>query len=110
MENKIILGGEEYPIAPLTMAQMRQVGPCFSRMGIDTVEGVSAQITIIFQGMKSADPAVTMEKVDAIKGVTFSEIRQAVQQIGNLCGLKTTTEDGDGPGEAAPAPGPAVEA
>jgi hypothetical protein len=89
---------------------MRQVGPCFSRMGIDTVEGVSAQITIIFQGMKSADAAVTMEKVDAIKGVTFSEIRQAVQRIGELCGLKTSAADDAPEGEAAPAPGPAAAA
>ena len=109
MTKMITLGAAEYPVAPLSLSQMRQVGPCFSRMGIDTMDGMAAQMTIIFQGMKAADPAVTMEFVDGITGVTFEQIRVAVQEIGVFCGLefKKPAAEGAAPGEAVPDPNPA---
>lgn len=104
MTKMIMLGATEYPVAPLSLSQMRQVGPCFSRLGIDTMEGMSAQLTIIFQGLKAADQTMTMETVDAITGVTFEQIRTAVREIGMLCGLEYKTPDTASgvPGEAAP--------
>lgn len=110
MTQTIKLGAAEYPVAPLSLSQMRAVGPCFSRMGIDSMDGMAAQLTIIFHGMKAADPTVTMEKVDAITGTTFEQIRVAVQDIGTLCGLefkKPAPVEGAEPGEAQPEPGPA---
>ena len=109
MDKTITLGGQQYPIAPLALSQMRQVGPCFSHIGVGTVEGMAAQLTIIYHGMKAADPAVTMETVDNIRGATLDEIRLAVQAIGVMCGLEFKSPVKDVPeGEAAPAPAPAA--
>jgi hypothetical protein len=108
MDDKIILGGKDYPVAPLSLGAMRQAGPCFTRIGIDTTEGMSAQLTIIFHGMKAANAGLKMEDVDALQGVTFAEIRAAVQKIGELCGLEVKEVVKDAPvGEVQPAAGPA---
>lgn len=32
----VTLGGREFPVAPLTLGQMKQAGPAFTRIGIDT--------------------------------------------------------------------------
>jgi hypothetical protein len=107
MNDKITLGGKEYSIAPLSLGQMRKVGPCFTRIGIDTPEGMDAQLTIIYHGMLAADTSVTPAQIDAIKGVTFEEIRTAVEKIGTMCGLKMTAKEVPA-GEGKPAPSPAV--
>ena len=108
MESKITLGATDYPIAPLSLGQMRQVAPCFMRMGVDSPEGMAAQITIIFQAIKAANPAAKMEEIDAIKGVTLEQIRMAVETIGKLIGLEVKSKVLT-PGEAPPADGPASQ-
>jgi hypothetical protein len=102
----IILGGREYPVAPLTLGQMRQAGPAFTRIGIDTPEGMGAQTTIIYLAMHSADPKVTAAEVDAIKGVTFPELKQAVEIVAKLMGVEMRSIE---PGEAKPVE-PAISA
>lgn len=97
----ITLGGKSYAVAPLTLGQMRQVAPCLMRMGIDTVDGMGANVTIIYHGMKAADASVKVDDVDAIVGVTFPEIKEAVEKIAKMAGLVMKSEAK--PGEAKPA-------
>lgn len=99
--NTITLGGNSYEIAPLTLAQMKQVAPCLMRLGIDTVDGMGANITVLYHGMKAANASVKPEDVDAIKGVTFAEIKEAVEKIAKLTGLEMKKEPK--PGEERPA-------
>ena len=84
----ITLGGREFPVAPLTLGQMRQAGPAFTRIGIDTPEGMGAQTTIIYLAMNSADPKITAADVDNIKGVTFPELKVAVEIVARLMGVE----------------------
>jgi hypothetical protein len=101
----ITLGGQDFPIAPLTLGQMRQAGPAFTRIGIDSPEGMGAQTTIIYLAMHAANPAITAADVDAIVGVTFPELKEAVEKVARLMGveMRETT-----PGEAEPAATPAA--
>ena len=39
-DETITLGGREFPVAPLTLGQLRQAGPAFTRIGIDTQTAV----------------------------------------------------------------------
>ena len=101
----ILLGGKEFPIAPLTLGQMKQAGPAFTRIGIDTPEGMAAQTTLLYLAMHNADPKVTPANVDAIPGVTFPELKIAVEKIAKLMGVGMKEVE---PGEAPPAqPAPA---
>ena len=70
-DKTITLGGQDFPIAPLTLGQMRQAGPAFTRIGIETPEGMGAQTTLLYLAMHAADPKVMAADVDAIIGVTF---------------------------------------
>ena len=97
--NTITLGGREFPIAPLTLGQMKQAGPAFTRIGIDTPEGMGAQSTLLYLAMHNADPKVTPADVDAIIGVTFQELKTAVEKIAKLMGVETREVE---PGEAEP--------
>ncbi|MDE3016310.1 MAG: hypothetical protein KGI29_05230 [Pseudomonadota bacterium] len=99
-DNTITLGGREFPIAPLTLGQMKQAGPAFTRIGIDTPEGVSAQTTLLYLAMHNADPKITPADVDAILGVTFPELKIAVEKVAILMGVETRAVE---PGEALPA-------
>ena len=98
-DNIITLGGKEFPIAPLTLGQMRQAGPAFTRIGIDTPEGMGAQTTIIYLAMHSADPKITTADVDAVIGVTFPELKTAVEKVAKLMGVEMRPIE---PGEAQP--------
>lgn len=75
-DETITLGGREFPVAPLTLGQLRQAGPAFTRIGIDTPEGMGAQTTVIYLAMHAADPKVTAADVDGIVGVTFPELKK----------------------------------
>ena len=55
----ITLGGREFPVAPLTLGQMRRAGPAFVRIGFDTPEAMGAQVTLLLLAMQSADPSIT---------------------------------------------------
>ena len=100
-DETITLGGREFPVAPLTLGQLRQAGPAFTRIGIDTPEGMGAQTTVIYLAMHAADPKVTAADVDGIVGVTFPELKKAVEVVARLMGveMKEITS-----GEAPPAP------
>ena len=80
-DRTITLGGQDFPIAPLTLGQMRQAGPAFTRIGIDSVDGMGAQTTILYLAMHAANQAVTAADVDAIVGVTFPELKAAVEKV-----------------------------
>ena len=95
----ITLGGQEFPVAPLTLGQLKQAGPAFTRIGIDTPEGMGAQTTIIYLAMHAADPKVTSADVDAIVGVTFPELKAAVERVAKLMGVEMKEII---PGEAQP--------
>jgi hypothetical protein len=84
----VTLGGREFPVAPLTLGQLRQAGPAFTRIGIDTPEGMGAQSTIIYLAMHAADPKVTPADVDNIVGVTFPELKAAVEIVARLMGVE----------------------
>ena len=98
-DETITLGGREFPVAPLTLGQLRQAGPAFTRIGIDTPEGMGAQTTIIYLAMHAADPKVTANDVDAIIGVTFPELKVAVEKVAKLMGVEMRSLE---PGEAKP--------
>ncbi|MDE1901014.1 MAG: hypothetical protein KGI37_05130 [Alphaproteobacteria bacterium] len=98
-ERSITLGGQNFPIAPLTLGQLRQAGPAFTRIGIDSPEGMGAQTTILYLAMHAANSAVTAADVDAIVGVTFPELRVAVEKIAKLMGVEMRAIE---PGEAQP--------
>ncbi len=98
-DDKITLGGREFPVAPLTLGQLRQAGPAFTRIGIDTPEGMGAQSTIIYLAMHAADPKVAPADVDAIVGVTFPELKKAVEIVAKLMGVEMRSLE---PGEAQP--------
>lgn len=100
-DNTITLGGNSHPIAPLSLGQMRQAVPCMMRLGVDTVDGMGANITVIYHGMKAANPNVKPEDIDEIKGVTFAEIKEAVEKIAKLTGLEM--KKAPKPGEGKPA-------
>jgi hypothetical protein len=100
----ITLGGREFPVAPLTLGQLRQAGPAFTRIGIDTTEGMGAQATILYLAMHAADQKVTSADVDAIVGVTFPELKVAVEKVAKLMGVELRKIE---PGEAMPAETPA---
>ncbi len=105
MNETITLGGQEFPVAPLTLGQMRQAGPAFTRIGIDSTEGMGAQTTILYLAMHAANPAVTPADVDAIVGVTFPELKTAVEKVAKLMGVEMRAIE---PGEVQPvAPAPA---
>ena len=95
----ITLGGQEFPVAPLTLGQLKQAGPAFTRIGIDTPEGMAAQTTIIYLAMHAADPKITSADVDAIVGVTFPELKAAVEKVAKLMGVEMRSLE---PGEAKP--------
>jgi hypothetical protein len=95
----ITLGGREFPIAPLTLGQLKQAGPAFTRIGIDTPEGMGAQTTIIYLAMHAADPKLTSADVDVIRGVTFPELKLAVEKVAKLMGVEMKEIK---PGEAQP--------
>jgi hypothetical protein len=105
-DRTITLGGQDFPIAPLTLGQMRQAGPAFTRIGIDSPDGMGAQITILYLAMRAANPAVTAADVDAIVGVTFSELKAAVETVARLMGveMRTITPGEDLPAAGTPAP------
>lgn len=96
----ITLGGREFPVAALTLGQMKQAGPAFTRIGIDTPEGVSAQTTLLYLAMHQADPKITAADVDAIVGVTFPELKSAVEKVAKLMGVEMRVIE---PGEDKPA-------
>ena len=98
-DKTITLGGRDFPIAPLTLGQMRQAGPAFIRIGIDTPEGVGAQTTLLYLAMHNADPKVTPADIDAIIGVSFPELKTAVEKVAKLMGVEMRTAE---PGEATP--------
>ena len=103
-DNVITLGGKEIQVAPLTLGQMRQAGPAFTRIGIDTPEGMGAQTNIIYLAMHSADPKITAADVDAIVGVTFPELKNAVEIVAKLMGVEMRAiESGEAQPVAAPA-------
>ena len=104
-DRTIILGGQEFPIAPLTLGAMRQAGPAFTRIGIDTAEGMGAQATIIYLAMHAANAAVTPADVEAIVGVTFPELKAAIEKVAALIGVEMRKI---APGEPAPAEPPAA--
>ncbi len=95
----ITLGGRDFPVAPLTLGQMKQAGPAFTRIGIDTPEGMGAQTTIIYLALHAADPKITPADVDAIVGVTFPELKAAVEKVAKLMGVEMKEIV---PGEAQP--------
>ncbi len=101
----ITLGGQEFPIAPLTLGQLKQAGPAFTRIGIDTTEGMGAQTTILYLAMHAANAAVTAADVDAIIGVTFPELKAAVEKVAKLMGveMKEIASGEALPGNPAPA-------
>ena len=99
-DKTITLGGRDFPIAPLTLGQMRQAGPAFIRIGIDTPEGVGAQTTLLYLAMHNADPKVTPADIDAIIGVSFPELKTAVEKVAKLMGVEMRATE---PGEATPA-------
>ena len=101
----ITLGGQEFPVAPLTLGQLKQAGPAFTRIGIDTPEGMSAQMTILYLAMHAANSAVTAADVDAIVGVTFPELKTAVEKVAKLMGVEMRAIE---PGEAPPVETPAT--
>jgi hypothetical protein len=113
MSKTICLGGCDYPIAPLTLKAMRTVAPAFTRISISTPEGMAAQVTVIAAAMQAANPSLKFEDVEALAGVTFDELKAAVEAIGEMMGLRR--KDASSPGDAkmgeavAPAPdtGPA---
>lgn len=107
----ITLGGRDYPIAPLTLGQMRNVGPAFTRIAGDTPEGMAAQITVIHAAISAADPTIKVSDVDALVGVTLYELTAAIAAIAELIGLnRRLAATGEAPAppstdaqEAAPA-------
>jgi hypothetical protein len=101
-EQTITLGRQTFQIGELTLGQMKQVGPCFVNSGIDTVPGMNAQLTIIWHGIKTVNPKFTMEELEAIRGVTISQISAAVRAVGRLCGLDL--KEPEAVGETMPAP------
>ena len=103
-DNMITLGGKEFPIAPLTLGQMRQAGPAFLRIGIDTPEGMGAQTTLLYLAMHNADTKLTPADVDAIPSVTFQELKVAVEKVAKLMGVEIrAVETGEAKPVAAPA-------
>jgi hypothetical protein len=98
-DRTIILGGQNFPIAPLTLGTMRQAGPAFTRIGIDSSEGMGAQTTILYLAMHAANPVITAADVDAIVGVTFPELKAAVEKVAKLMGVEMRAIE---PGEAQP--------
>ena len=98
-ERSITLGGQDFPVAPLTLGQLRQAGPAFTRIGIDSPEGMGAQTTILYLAMHAANPAITSADVDTIVGVTFPELRVAVEKIAKLMGVEMRAIE---PGEGQP--------
>ena len=99
----ITLGGRDFPVAPLTLGQMRRAGPAFVRIGFDTPEAMGAQVTLLLLAMQSADPSVTPDAVDGIPGVTIPELRAALKVVLALIGVDLVEAT---PGEAQPAGAP----
>ena len=99
-DKTITLGGKEFPIAPLTLGQMRQAGPAFMRLSFNTPEGIGAHATLLYLAMHNADPKVTPADIDAIIGVSFPELKTAVEKVAKLMGVETRAVE---PGEALPA-------
>lgn len=101
----ITLGGRGFPVAPLTLGQMRRAGPAFIRIGFDTPEAMGAQVTLLLLAMQAADPTVTPDAVDNIVGITIPELRAALKVVLALIGVDLV----DAPqGESQPAGEPPV--
>lgn len=101
----ITLGGREFPVAPLTLGQMRRAGPAFIRIGFDTPEAMGAQVTLLLLAMQAADPTVTPDAVDNIVGITIPELRAALKVVLALIGVDLVDVP---PGESRPAGEPPV--
>ena len=99
-DKTITLGGRDFPIAPLTLGQMRQAGPAFMRLSFNTPEGIGAHATLLYLAMHNADPKVTPADIDAITGVTFPELKTAVEKVAKLMGVEMRAAEA---GEATPA-------
>jgi len=107
----VTLAGKEYPIAPLTIGQMKRSVPAFQRSTLDTVDGVSAMTTMIHLAMCAADPEITPDFIDNLKGVTVAELTAAHRRAAEASGFELIplpAPVADAPsGEAGPAPEPA---
>ncbi len=85
--NTITLGGQEFPIAKLSLGQMRTAVPAMLRIGITTPEEMAAQITVILAAVSSANPAIKLSDIETIRGVEVFEITEAVTKIGVMMGF-----------------------
>lgn len=106
-DRTITLGGRDFSIAPLTLGQMRAAGPAFTRIGVDTPDGMAAQITVIAAAVRAGDreryrsDGEAAQMLEDIAGVTFDELKAAVEKVGALMGLKRKTDPGEGEAPAA---------
>ncbi len=77
----ITLGGKDYPIARLTLGQLRTVAPASTRTGIDSPEGMAALLTLIHAGMKTAGCTLSFAELDALEGVLIPELSLACAKM-----------------------------
>lgn len=93
----ITLGGRQYALRPLTLGQLRDVLPAFSRAaGLANGDAIDAAIDIVAAALIRDHPALTRETLLGLEA-TPAELIVAVDAIARLSGLVTT--EGEPAGE-----------
>lgn len=112
----ITLGGVKYPIGEFTVGDQERLQPLFAAMGDDTYASSQARTTIIWIGLKAADPVKWAEiaTLRDLKGVKQPELMAALRVVCIASGLnwkeKKAPDADTAPGEAKPVtePAPAI--
>ena len=78
---KIVLGGREYPIAPLPLGKVKRASKALQSLETDSTIIVDVQMTLILMAVSEVDASFTMETLEGIKGVTLPELNVAAAKI-----------------------------
>lgn len=99
-----MLGGRDYPVAPLKFRDLKRIVPLFLELGIDSEAKLDAQGEIVTAAVQTADPGFTRAAFDELP-VSVPELQAAISAIAVLSGLeRRRIEPADGSlGEAGAA-------
>lgn len=105
MDDPILtLGGEQWPVPPLAIAQLRHVVPAVLRLGrIDPTQLDEAAfddlITVILWGLRRTQPGTSREQVLALQA-TAPELFAAAALVSRQTGMLTPGAGDTPPGES----------
>jgi len=104
MDEKITLGGRDYPVAALKFKDLKRILPLFLQLGVDSEAKIGAQGDIIAAAITTADPTFCRASFEELSP-TIRELQLAVTKVARLSGLEPRTPS---VGDTAPGESPAA--